>query len=138
MTTMASSTTNPVARVIPNSVRVLMEKPSALTKMKVPTSDTGIVTEGMTVERQSWRNRKITMITSAIASSKVLTTSLIESETTFVVSKATLYFSPGGKLFESRSSSASAWRSTSIALALESCVTPTPTAGYPLNLNPEP
>ena len=34
MTTMASSTTRPVARVMPKSVRVLMEKPRSFTKMK--------------------------------------------------------------------------------------------------------
>src|SRR5436190_17918975 len=100
MTTIASSTTRPVAKVMPKSVSVLMEKPSALTKMKVPTRDTGIVTDGITVERQSCRNTNMTMITSAMASSRVVTTSLMESATTFVVSKATLYFNPGGKLFE--------------------------------------
>jgi len=44
MTTMASSTTRPVARVMPNSVSVLMEKPSSLTKANVPMSETGMVT----------------------------------------------------------------------------------------------
>ena len=56
MTTMASSTTNPVAKVIPNKVSVLMEKPSALTKMNVPTSDTGMVIAGISVLRQSCKN----------------------------------------------------------------------------------
>src|SRR6185312_4443012 len=128
ITTMASSTTNPVARVMPNSVSVLIENPSALTKMKVPTRETGIVTAGITVERQSCRNRKMTKMTSRMASTSVLITSLIESATTSVVSKATLNFRPGGKLFDSLSSSPIAARSTAIAFAFESCVTPTPTA----------
>src|SRR5215470_8730365 len=55
MTTMASSTTRPVASVIPKSVKVLMENPNALTKMNVPTSETGIVIAGMKVLRQSCR-----------------------------------------------------------------------------------
>ena len=53
MTTMASSTTRPVARVIPKSVRVLIEKPKSLTKAKVPMSETGIVIAGISVLRQS-------------------------------------------------------------------------------------
>ena len=46
MTTMASSTTRPVASVMPKSVSVLMENPSSLTKINVPTSDTGMVIAG--------------------------------------------------------------------------------------------
>ena len=53
MTTMASSTTRPVASVMPNKVRVLMEKPSNLTKMKVPIKETGMAIAGMKVLRQS-------------------------------------------------------------------------------------
>ena len=52
ITTIASSTTRPVANVSPNKVRVLIEKPKARTKMKVPTSETGMVIAGITVERQ--------------------------------------------------------------------------------------
>ena len=66
MTTIASSTTNPVARVMPNSVSELMEKSKILMKANVPISETGIVTAGMMVARQSSRNRKITMITMRI------------------------------------------------------------------------
>ena len=58
MTTMASSTTSPVASVIPNRVRVLMENPSSLTKAKVPISETGMVTAGMIVLRQSCKENK--------------------------------------------------------------------------------
>ena len=55
---------------------------------------------GMIVARQSCRKRNITSTTSAIASSSVLSTSRIESEMTVVLSKATSYLRPGGKLFE--------------------------------------
>src|SRR5271169_3289959 len=55
MTTMASSTTKPVANVIPNSVSVFIENPSSFTKMKVPINETGIVIAGMNVVRQSCR-----------------------------------------------------------------------------------
>src|SRR5438270_6077388 len=96
MTTIASSTTSPVASVMPNKVSVLMENPNNLTKMKVPTRETGMVAAGISVVRQSCKNRKMTKITSVMAPPKVKTTSRMESETTEVVSKATLYFNPGG------------------------------------------
>ena len=57
ITTMASSTTRPVASVIPKSVSVLMEKPSNFTKMNVPINDTGMVIAGMNVLRQSCKNK---------------------------------------------------------------------------------
>src|SRR5215467_14763146 len=56
ITTIASSTTRPVASVIPNRVSVLIENPKAFTKMKVPISETGIVIAGMNVLLQSCRN----------------------------------------------------------------------------------
>ena len=107
ITTIASSTTMPVASTMPNRVRVLIEKPSSLMNANVPMSDTGIVIVGMIVLRQSCRNRNITSTTSAMASSSVVTTSRMESCTTVAVSNDTWYFMPGGKLRCSRSSSAS-------------------------------
>src|SRR3984885_2907924 len=91
MTTIASSTTSPVASVMPNSVSELIEKPKTLTKAKVPISETGMVTAGIIVARQSSRNRKMTAITITIASLSVTSTSRIESPTTVVESKATAY-----------------------------------------------
>src|SRR5215472_9710943 len=92
ITTIASSTTSPVANVIPKRVSELIEKPKILMKAKVPISDTGIVTAGMIVARQSRRKKKITAMTITIASSSVVTTSFTESPTTVVVSKAITYF----------------------------------------------
>src|SRR6202140_2240356 len=43
ITTIASSTTSPVANVIPNSVNVLIENPNNFTKINVPINETGIV-----------------------------------------------------------------------------------------------
>ena len=79
MTTIASSTTMPVARIRPNSVSVLMEKSISLMKPNVPTSDTGIVIAGISVLRQVWRKMKITSTTSAIASTSVFNTSAIDA-----------------------------------------------------------
>ncbi len=76
ITTIASSTTRPVASVMPNSVSELIENPKILMNANVPISDTGIVTAGMMVARQSSRKKKITTMTIRIASSSVVTTSL--------------------------------------------------------------
>ena len=96
ITTIASSTTRPVASVMPNSVSVLIEKPNSLTNANVPMSDTGIVIAGISVVRQFCRNRNMTRTTSPIASSSVVTTSRIDSETTVVVSNATRSSAPAG------------------------------------------
>src|SRR5208282_4668735 len=85
----------PVGSVSPKSVSVLMENPSSFTNAKVPTSETGMVTAGISVLRHSWRNTKITMRTRRIASRSVRRTSRMDSETTVVVSNATAYFNPG-------------------------------------------
>ena len=106
ITTIASSTTMPVASTIPNSVSVLIENPNSFTNANVPMSETGMVMAGMTVLRQFCRNRNITRMTSAMASASVTRTSLIDSRTTPTLSKASRHSSPGGKLRWSRSISA--------------------------------
>ena len=88
MTTMASSTTRPVANVRPKSVSVLSEKPKALTKAKVPMSDTGSVVATTRMLRQPCRKMNTTTMTSATASKSVCSTSLMDSCTASVVSKA--------------------------------------------------
>ena len=70
-TTMASSTTMPMASTIPNNVSVFSEKPSAAMTAQVPTSDTGMATMGMTAVRQLCRNTTITRTTRATASNSV-------------------------------------------------------------------
>ena len=86
ITTMASSTTMPMASTRPNRVSRLIEKPSAYMPAKVPTSDTGIASTGISVARQFCRNTKTTSTTSSRASKKVLTTSSMEICTNLVVS----------------------------------------------------
>ena len=81
ITTIASSTTSPVASTIAKSVSVLIEKPNSLTKVKVPISDTGIVAVGISVARQSPRNRNITSTTRMMAPPSVITASRIDSPT---------------------------------------------------------
>src|ERR1051325_10971218 len=77
-TTMASSTTIPMASTKPNSERLLIEKPSASMTANVPTSDTGTAASGMMDARQVWRNTMTTITTSSTASIKVCTTASME------------------------------------------------------------
>ena len=73
-TTMASSTTMPIASTRPNSDRLLSEKPNAAIRKNVPTSDTGIATMGMMAARQVCRNKMTTSTTRMTASRIVCTT----------------------------------------------------------------
>ena len=80
-TTIASSTTKPIARTRPNIDSVLMEKPNSGNSANVPTSETGTASIGIRVARQSCKNRYTTRMTSRIAITSVSTTSLMPSVT---------------------------------------------------------
>ena len=86
-TTMASSTTMPMASTRPNSVRLFRLKPMAAMTAKVPMMATGTATSGMRAERQFCRNSSTTTATRMMASRSVLTTSWIDSLVYGVVSK---------------------------------------------------
>src|SRR5580704_15455646 len=85
-TTMASSTTNPIASTRPNSESVLMENPSKGNNANVPISDTGTASNGINAARQPCKKMNTTSITSASASQKVLPISRMPSVITLVVS----------------------------------------------------
>jgi hypothetical protein len=85
-TTIASSTTMPMASTSPNIERVLTEKPRSGKKMNVPMSDTGTVSSGMIVARRFCRKTKTTRVTSNTASMKVWTMDSIEASTAGVAS----------------------------------------------------
>ena len=70
-TTMASSTTMPIASTRPNSDRLFSVKPNAAMKKKLPISETGMATSGMMAARQVCRNRTTTRTTSTMASPMV-------------------------------------------------------------------
>ena len=59
-TTMASSTTMPIASTRPKSDSMLSEKPKAAMAANVPISDTGIASSGMTLARQFCRKTSTT------------------------------------------------------------------------------
>jgi hypothetical protein len=87
---------------------------------------------GMSVARKFCRNRKITRNTSTTASSRVLTTSLIETRTNGVVSNGITTSRPGGKLGFICSISAATPSAVARALALVASEMATPEAGLPL------
>ena len=75
MTTMASSTTNPVEIVIAISDRLSKLKPSKYMTPNVPISETGTATLGMKLERTLRRNRKTTRMTNNTETINVISTS---------------------------------------------------------------
>ncbi len=77
-TTIASSTTMPIASTRPNSVSTLIENPSSHSTAKVPMIDTGTATSGISDARQVCRNSTTTITTSRIASSSVSMTESME------------------------------------------------------------
>ena len=77
-TTIASSTTMPTASTSPNRLRLFSVKPKIDMKKKVPMSDTGMATMGMTAARHVCRKMMITSTTSSTASRIVSITALTD------------------------------------------------------------
>ncbi len=98
ITTIASSTTMPMASTMPNRVSWLMVKPSSSMPMKVPSRATGITRVGMMVARMFCRKISITRKTRAMASISVCTTSLTDTLTKVVESYGVNQLTPCGKL----------------------------------------
>ncbi len=77
-TTIASSTTSPIASTMASSESRLSEKPTASRIEQTPISDSGMVRTGISTERNEPRKSRITTTTIATASAMVLNTSRIE------------------------------------------------------------
>ncbi len=71
-TTMASSTTIPMARISPSRVSMFREKPNRSITPNVPIREIGTAMTGITVALQFCRDRNTTRITSRSASKRVL------------------------------------------------------------------
>src|SRR5437762_9797894 len=97
-TTIASSTTMPIASTIANNVSWLMEKPTAYIPTSVPSSAEGTTRVGMSVARKLCRNTSITRNTSATASARVMITSRMATLMKVVESNAQNQLTPAGKL----------------------------------------
>ncbi len=100
-TTMASSTTMPIASTSPNRDRLLSVNPKAAMKKNVPMSDTGMATSGMIAARHVCKNRITTSTTSTIASPMVSITASTDWRMNCVGSKKMSYLTPAGKRFDS-------------------------------------
>ena len=85
-TTIASSTTRPMASTMPSRLSMLSEKPKTCITASVAMSETGIAIIGMIVVRQLCRKTNTTNTTSASASKSVTTTSCMAADTKRVVS----------------------------------------------------
>ena len=77
-TTIASSTTMPIASTRPKSVSVLIEKPNSSSTANVPTIDTGTASSGISDARHVCKKITTTITTSKIASISVEITFSIE------------------------------------------------------------
>ena len=99
--TIASSTTKPTEIVSAISDRLSRLKFSRYIAPNVPISATGTVMLGMIVAHPLRRNRKITITTRLIDSSKVSSTSLTEARMVWVRSTIVLTWIVGGMLASS-------------------------------------
>ena len=88
-TTTASSTTKPVATVRAMSDRLSRLYPARYMMPKVPMSETGTATAGMTAARHWRRKRKTTMITRETEMMSVRSTSRREARMVVVLSETT-------------------------------------------------
>ena len=77
-TTIASSTTKPIARISANNVIKLIEKSKLCSIIKTPIKEIGMVRTGIKIARSDPINIKITTNTITVASTIVLITSWIE------------------------------------------------------------
>ena len=73
-TTIASSTTIPIANISANNVNKLIEKPNSCMKKKVPKIATGTAMAGIKVDLKSCKKIKTTMNTNKNASNNVYLT----------------------------------------------------------------
>src|SRR5215472_5194411 len=87
-TTIASSTTMPIASTSPNSEMLFKLNPNAAITANVLTIATGTAINGITTERQFCKNTSTTAATRPTAKNSVLTTSETDSRMNGVVSYA--------------------------------------------------
>ena len=133
-TTIASSTTMPIASTMANMVSVLIEKPTSHRPAKVPINDIGTTMMGISVARTVCRNRNTTRMTSTAASKMVIVTSLIDDSTNRVVSNGTACCTPSGKTAFSSSMRLRTALAVASALAPDCRKTAAPIFGLPFSV----
>jgi hypothetical protein len=132
-TTMASSTTKPVATVSAIRLRLLRLKPSRYITPNVPSSAATVATAGTMVARALRRNRLTTSTTRMTEMTSVNSTSRSEPRMELVLSDATCSVTSGGSCACSSGSSARTLSTVSMMLAEGCRVISTMIAGSPLN-----
>ncbi len=96
-TTIASSTTKPVATISAISDRLSIEKPSRYIAPKVPTIEIGTAMLGISVARQLRRNRNTTITTRPTAISSVCSVSRSDARIVFERSSTGLTWISAGR-----------------------------------------
>ena len=119
-TTIASSTTIPIASTNANKVSRLIVKPNNCIKKKVPINATGTAIAGINVERRSCKKINTTINTSANAINKVSSTCEIDSSKKSFALYILKYSTPLGKFADAFFITFSA--EVRISLALEPAV----------------
>ena len=131
LTTMASSTTMPVASTSPNRIRLLRFDPLSRTTTRLPIRATGTAMPGISASRQRPRNSTSTTSTSTTASRSVAVVRSRLACTVSATSTITCMVRPGGKLLSRRVSSSITARLTSKAFAPSLWKMPTATELFP-------
>ncbi len=131
-TTMASSTTKPVATVSAISDRLLRLNFSTYIMPRVPSRDTTTATAGIRVARPLRRKTSTTTTTRTMAISRVRSTSNREARMVWVRSTEILRSTLGGREARICGSSALMRSTVEMMLALGSRITCTTRAGLPL------
>ena len=106
VTTIPSSTTNPVAKTMAKSVNTLMENPHKYMIKNVAINETGISINGLNAIDQSLKNKKMMMITKTTDIANVSATSTTDFLIKMVLSKAISNLISLGKSFFNFSTSA--------------------------------
>ncbi len=114
--TMASSTTKPVEMVSAISVRLLIEKPARYITPKVPTSESGTATLGISVAVLLRRKTKITATTRTMASISSACMSCTDARIVTVRSVSTCTSSEAGSV--SLSCGSRAWMRSTVSITL--------------------
>jgi len=116
-TTMASSTTNPVAMVSAMSERLSREAPSRYMTAKEPTSEATVAAAGMSVARALPKKTKTTRMTSTQEAPSVHSTSAREARMGGVRSISTVRFTSDGRAAANCGSRARTLSTVSMMLA---------------------
>ncbi len=134
-TTIASSTTRPIARTIASKVNVLSSKPNQCIGQKTLARQMGMVIMGIRAARKLPRNKITTKPTNRAASKNVIYTSWMDCLIKRVESNTISALKEGGKPWFREERDLRSEAATSIGLAVDCAKTARPTADLPFIRN---